>query len=188
MNEDTARSEKGVLQQTRNWLETVIIQHNFCPFAQHEFANDRIHFEVCSTSDMQSCLELVITECVRLDCNRDIATTLIIFTDIVSEFEAFLDLVDMANDLLRLQGYEGIYQLAHFHPDYRFAGAENNDAANYTNRSPWPMLHLLRETDVEQAITYYKDTAKIPERNIDQARQLGRVYFETILENIKAEK
>ena len=79
-------------------------------------------------------------------------------------------------------------QLAHFHPDYMFAGEDSGDAANFTNRSPWPMLHLLREVDIEQAIAHYEDVNRIPARNIERARQLGREYFATILAKIRTEK
>jgi hypothetical protein len=137
---------------------------------------------------MQYCLESVITECKRLDENKNIATTLIIFSKKFADFESFLELVDMANALLRMQDYEGIYQLAHFHPDYMFAGEDSGDAANFTNRSPWPMLHLLREVDIEQAIAHYEDVNRIPARNIERARQLGREYFATILAKIRTEK
>jgi len=75
--------------------------------------------------------------------------------------------------LLKEQGYEGIYQLASFHPEYRFEGVELNDPANYTNRSPYPMIHILREASVEQALEKYPNPEKIPERNIQLIQGLG---------------
>ena len=99
---------------------------------------------------------------IRFRKQPEIETTLLIFTDSFKDFFAYLDFVDLAEQLILVLGYEGIYQLATFHPDYYFADTDPEDATNYTNRSPYPMLHLLREDSFEKAIAAYGDTELIP--------------------------
>ena len=109
--------------------------------------------------------------------------TNIIDTDfyIYSDFDDFLDLVAIADDLLIAQAYEGVYQLASFHPDYCFAEASPDDAANYTNRSPYPILHLIREASIEQVLNHYPEPENIPLRNIALTRELGSNYLQALL-------
>ena len=101
------------------------------------------------------------------------ATTLLVFANALQSFDDYLDLLADAQDLLHESGLEGVIQLASFHPDYRFEGEPVDDAANWTNRSPFPMLHLLREASVELAIAEFGDTDAIPERNTARLRSLG---------------
>ena len=108
-----------------------------------------------------------------LDEHSETATTLLVFPTLFKNFDHYLDFVELAESMLVDQGYEGVYQLATFHPDYCFDGAEPDDAANYTNRSPYAMVHLLREESVEQAIAFYGDTDAIPERNIAKLTAMG---------------
>ena len=90
--------------------------------------------------------------------------------------------MEIANDLMFEQGYEGVYQLASFHPDYCFADSEADDPANYTNRSPYPMLHLIREQSIEKALALYKKPESIPETNVQLARELGLKKMQSLLE------
>ena len=96
-----------------------------------------------------------------------------VFPTLFKSFDHYLDFVELAENILADQGYEGIYQLATFHPDYCFEGAEHDEASNYTNRSPYAMVHLLREASVEKAIEFYGDTAAIPEQNIAKLTAMG---------------
>ena len=111
---------------------------------------------------------------------ENIETTLIIFPNHFADFEDYLDLVDLVEDLSVEQGYEGVYQIASFHPEYCFAGAEEEDPANYTNRSPYPMLHLLREESITRAVEHYKDPEGIPERNMAFAKKKGLQYMQLL--------
>ena len=104
------------------------------------------------------------------------------FPTLFKSFDHYLDYVELAESLLVDLGYEGVYQLATFHPDYCFADAEPEDAANYTNRSPYAMVHLLREASVEKAIAFYGDTEQIPERNIAHLTELGSAAAEELLQ------
>jgi hypothetical protein len=122
---------------------------------------------------MEMCLENLIDECARLDENENIETTLLIYPKAFANFDEYLDFVEIAERLLEVEDYEGIYQLASFHPNYCFEGSNENDAANYTNRSPYPMLHLLREESLEKALETYPNPENIPENNIKLTRELG---------------
>lgn len=176
------------VEASKAWIEQVVIAQNFCPFAKKEYDLGRVHFVLSETSEVEAGLETLIKECERLDENIDIETTLIIYSNLCADFEDFLGFIEMANQLMQMQGYEGVYQLASFHPDYCFEGEEKNDAANYTNRSPWPMLHLIREESLEKVLESYPEPEMIPENNINLARKKGPEYFEKILTQIKEDE
>ncbi|ODN42931.1 DUF1415 domain-containing protein [Piscirickettsia litoralis] len=172
-----------LITATQNWLEQVIIGHNFCPFAVREFKRNSIRYLVNTDKKIAAMLETLVLECKYLDTHPQTETTLVIFSTGVSQFERFLDLLDLANALLIKQGYEGIYQLASFHPDYCFADADLDDPANYTNRSPYPTLHLIREASLERVLEKVAAPAAIPERNISHARELGLNAMQLMLKN-----
>lgn len=165
--------DKAVINQTQKWLSTVVIAHILCPFAKREYDRCSIHYAVIRAADLQTQLEHVIQHCIVLDNDESIETSLLIFPDALHDFEAYLNLLDIATALLNEDGYEGEYQLASFHPEYRFADTPDDDPSHYTNRSPYPMLHILREASVEQAINNHPNPEKIPERNIQVTRDLG---------------
>ena len=170
---------------TRRWVEDIIVAHGFCPFAGREVERGSIRYTVSPESRLAGALEVLIDECLLLDADSTIETTLLIYPVGFEVFEDYLDFAALAEDLLVEQGYEGIYQLATFHPDYRFADSPEDDAANYTNRSPYPMLHLLRETSLERAIAGHPDPEGIPERNISYARQSGLKKMHERLERVR---
>ncbi len=163
-----------IIRQTKKWIEKVVIGHNFCPFAARELARDSIRYVVCEKKSHQvEYLEVLVGEFRELTENQEIETTLIIFEDDLQNFNVFWGFVEMCNQFLIDWGYEGVFQLANFHPEYRFARSAADDPANYTNRSPYPMLHILRETSVEKAVANYPDAENIPQRNITHARKEG---------------
>jgi len=165
--------EASCIYQTRRWVEEVIVAHSFCPFARREVEHQRIRYAVSPTSQVAGALEALIDECILLDRDSNIETTLLIYPQGFEAFEDYLDFTALAEALLVEQGYEGIYQLATFHPAYCFADVPDDDPANYTNRSPCPVLHLLREASLEKAISEHPDPEGIPERNVSYARELG---------------
>jgi len=181
-------SETTCIKETRRWLEHVIIDNNFCPFAKRELNRGSIYFHVDLQSTMEDVLFNLIEECKRLDTTATIETTLLIYPALFRNWDDFLELLDIAQQLLIEQGYEGIYQLASFHPDYCFEGAETDDPANFTNRSPYPTLHLLRESSLEQALEHYSNPELIPEQNIKKARQLGLEKMQLLLRNCYSNK
>lgn len=172
-----------IISTTKNWLASVVIGLNLCPFARREWEENRIRYNVVNQADIADCLENVIEECIQLDMDDGIETTLLIYPQQFQAFEDYLEFLALAQELLELQGYQGTYQLASFHPRYCFNGESPDDAANYTNRSPYPMLHLLREDSIEQATLNHPDPDGIPRRNIELTRKLGRANLETLLAN-----
>jgi hypothetical protein len=163
------------------WLKSVIIQYNICPFAKRELERNSIFFSINHDSQIEQCLLNLMIECDRLDTNPGIETTLLIYADAFTEFDDYLDFIEIAETLLIEQGYEGIYQLASFHPEYCFQDAKLDDAANYTNRSPYPIVHLLRETSLELAIASHPNPENIPQHNIDLTRKLGLTKMQNLL-------
>ena len=164
-------SEK-IIQQTQCWIKTVVIDHNICPFAKREFDSGRIRYRQMP-EELEHSLDDVLQECQYLDNHQNVETTLLIYPTNLEAFDAFWEYVVIAEQVLLNNGYEGIYQLASFHPEYCFEGSDEDDPANYTNRSPYPMLHIIREASLEKALQNYPNPEEIPERNIRYTRDLG---------------
>jgi uncharacterized protein len=183
----TMQKDIQVIEQTKKWINDVVIGCNFCPFAANVVKQQRIFYRVEPSSDVPVGLGVFMEELTQLDEQEDIETSFIIFPEGFAGFQEYLDLVAMAEKLLKKHGYEGIYQVASFHPEYRFADAPEDDAANYTNRSPHPMLHLLREESIDRALEHYKDPDSIPDRNIHFAREKGIVYMKMLRDACMAE-
>ena len=169
-----------IIAQTKKWITDVVVGLNFCPFAAREMKQNTIRYVVENSEEEEDVLALLLQECKNLDEDKSIETTLLIFPQSFADFTAYLDLVSLSEDLIVGEGYEGIYQVASFHPDYCFADSESNDAANYTNRSPYPMLHLLREESIEKALLRYENPEQIPERNVHFAREKGTAYMKML--------
>lgn len=169
-----------IISQTQKWITDVVVGCNFCPFAARELKKNSIHYEVAPAVSLEDCLELLLLECKRLDENETIETSLLILPHSFTDLYDYLDLVDLSGKQLKRKGYEGIYQVASFHPLYLFADASEDDAANYTNRSPYPMLHLLREESIEKALENFPDPDSIPERNIQFAREKGIAWMKLL--------
>ncbi|MRG43497.1 DUF1415 family protein [Chitinophaga sp. SYP-B3965] len=169
-----------IIAQTKNWIREVVVGCNFCPFAAKELKQDTIHYEVVQTTGLNAARLAFLAECVRLDNDESIATTMLIFPDAFPVFLDYLELVDAVEKMLRQKGYRGIYQVASFHPLYQFADTALEDAANYTNRSVYPMLHILREAQIEKALLNFADPQSIPERNINFAREKGAAYMKML--------
>jgi hypothetical protein len=166
-----------IIDQTILWINKIVIGCNFCPFAAKPVKQDTVHYQVEASTDVTECLNALLSETTRLDKDLQIETSFLIFSNGFEYFDDYLDLVASAEDLLDKKGYSGVYQLASFHPQYRFSGSDKNDPANYTNRSIYPMLHLLRESSVEKALAQYENPENIPERNVDFARNKGLSFM-----------
>ena len=177
--------QNQIIEETRCWLKNTIIGLNFCPFAKREDTRNSIRYAVSSATDLESNLHLLAEELQYLDNHASTETSLIIYSDSVSVFDDFLELIDYANQLIDDLGYRAVYQLAHFHPDYCFDGVEPEDASNYTNRSPYPTLHIIRELSMQRAIDSHPDTGQIPDNNIKLARELGVKHLQSLLDSCK---
>ena len=170
-----------VITQTKKWLSSIVIEKGLCPFAKREFDNDRIHYVVIEQADLEGQMAALLAECAALHKDETFETSLLIFPSAFSDFEDYLDMLELATVLLKDRGYEGTYQLASFHPRYHFEGSGLHDPANYTNRAPYPMLHILREASVEQAVKNYPSPEKIPARNIQLTQDLGLQAMKNLL-------
>lgn len=169
-----------IIAQTKQWIIDVVIGCNFCPFAGREIKRGTIHYEVVEASGKQAFLEALAKLFELMKNDPEIETSLLILPSGAASFTVYLQLLDLAEALLEEEGFEGVYQIASFHPAYLFAGASNDDPANYTNRSPYPMFHLLREASVTKAIESYPDVDDIPQRNIDLATKKGLAQMQQL--------
>ena len=173
--------DQPLITATQTWLKTIIIDYSLCPFAKRELDRGSIYFSVNHETDIERCLLDLLSEFERLNTDDGIETSLLIYAEAFKDFDDYLDFLELAEAVLSDQDYKGIYQLASFHPDYRFEGAPKDDPANYTNRSPYPMIHILRETSLEKAIDSYPNPEQIPERNIELMRELGIAKVQSLL-------
>lgn len=158
----------------RRWLEEVVIGLGLCPFAAPPWRRGAVRLMVSDADDALELLADLQSELVRLDATdpRDLETTLVILPRLFAAFEDFNQFLDPVDALLERFDWMGRFQIASFHPDYRFADAADDDAGNLTNRSPYPILHLIREESVSLAIAHFPDTNNIPQRNIARMQAL----------------
>jgi uncharacterized protein len=170
-----------IIQHTKNWIQETVIGCNFCPFASKVFLGTKLKYVVVPDASSKKAMEILLSEFEFLDEHKETETTLIIFPNNFQDFNAYLDVYEQAEDLVEDEDYEGEYQVASFHPQYMFGGVDANDASNYTNRSPYPMLHILREDSVTKVVQAFKETSEIPKRNIAFARTKGADYMKQLL-------
>ncbi|GED21601.1 DUF1415 domain-containing protein [Halomonas halmophila] len=161
------------LQATRAWVESFVVGREVCPFAGREVARDSVRYVNIEAAEPEVALMRLMEECWHLDGHPEDETTLLVLTGCLDDFDDYLDHLALAETLMESQGYEGIYQLASFHPDYQFEGEDADSPRNYTNRAPWPMWHLIREAGLERALAHYPDPENIPERNAASMQALG---------------
>jgi len=168
--------ETQVRAVIQRWLDAVIIGLNVCPFAAPVVQRGALRMAVCEVETPEDALRAASAEAmVLLDASPDdIATTLVIFPHAVDDFETFLDVAATLEDLLAEAGADGVLQVATLHPGYRFDGVPADDLGNWTNRAPFPILHLLREAHVTDAIDQHPDVDGIPAANIARMNSLGR--------------
>jgi len=165
--------KQSAIASVRHWLETFVLGNDLCPFASRKFFSDRVRFSYTDASNELQLLDALADEIKLLQQSLNIETTLLIHPLVLEDFNDYNQFLDQAEQLIEEMGLMGIYQIASFHPNYQFSGSQPADAENYTNRSPYPLLHLLREQSVEQAITNHPDIGAVPANNIALMNQLG---------------
>ncbi|MDM0045400.1 DUF1415 domain-containing protein [Variovorax dokdonensis] len=172
----------AVVSDTVRWLERAVIGLNLCPFAKAVHVRGQIHYAVCMSEDEGDLLALMLDEANALTNlpaqERD--TTLLIAPRMLADFLDFNDFIARAERRLARAGFEGVLQLASFHPRFQFAGCEESDITNATNQAPYPTLHLLREESIDKAVAAFPDAASIYERNIDTLRALGEAGWHAL--------
>ena len=166
--------EEKIVRAVRQWVESVVVDMNLCPFAKRELVQDRVRFAVAEVLSEEQLLSVLQAELELLGADPSIETTLLIHPDVLQDFYDYNQFLGDADRLLVQMQLDGIYQIASFHPDYQFGDTAPDDVENYTNRSPYPMLHLIREESLERAIASYPDVEQIPVR-------IGRAPFDSRL-------
>ena len=177
--------ESHAVLATKQWLQEIVIDLNFCPFAKKEFVNNTICYHETETEQVKAALHELIEQCRYLQAHDELETTLIIYNRGFRSFERYLDLVDYGNELLVDSGFEGIFQLASMHPEYCFADEDYDNASNFTNRSPFPIIHIIREASMAKVLAVYTNPQQIPEHNIELADKKGANFFKQALTRIQ---
>jgi hypothetical protein len=171
--DDDARAQ--ILAETTRWLERAVIGLNLCPFAKSVFVKRQIRFTVTVAETADELLaELEQEFGVLVDAaSSEIDTTLLIHPRVMGDFVDFNFFLAEVDALIRRLGFDGVFQVASLHPQYEFAGSAPDDIANFTNRSPYPTLHLLRESSIDRAVAAFPDAEAIFGRNIETLERLG---------------
>ncbi len=166
---------EAIIAATRKWLERAVIGLNLCPFAKSVHVKGQIRYVVSAAKTDNALLDDLERELKFLidTAPEEVDMTLIMTPDVLTDFADFTDFLDLVEVVLRTHGLVGILQVASFHPDYVFADAEPDDISNYTNRAPYPTLHLIREDSLAKATAAFPDASKIYERNIETLRKMG---------------
>ena len=165
-----------VVEDMRRWLERAVIGLNLCPFAKAVHTKEQIHYAVSAATDTEALRQDLIYELNSLLAQDPSArdTTLLIAPQVLADFLDYNDFLAEAERVLRKMKLDGIVQIASFHPDFQFGGTEADDITNYTNRAPYPCLHLLREASIDRAVAVFPEAETIFERNMQTLQTLGQ--------------
>jgi len=175
----------NAIAATRHWLEQAVIGLNLCPFARAVHVKRQIRWVESAARDEQELREDLVRELQYLAAAdaSTVDTTLLIHPYVLNDFLDYNDFLDVADAAVEALGLTGVLQVASFHPGYRFEGTAPDDVANFSNRSPHPMLHLLREDSISRAVAAFPEAATIYERNVQTLRRLGALGWEQLLSN-----
>lgn len=170
-----------IIDITRKWVETFVVGLNLCPFAKKELVNERVRFVVAEANTEEDLLKALAQELNLLAADDAIETTMLIHPSVLRNFEDYNQFLSLVDALISEMDFEGVFQVASFHPDYQFGGTQPDDAENYTNRSPYPILHILREESLERAIEHHSAIDQIPVRNIALMKEMGSERLKELL-------
>ena len=176
-----------VEQHIRDWLQTFIVELNLCPFARPVVASDGLRIEICESADLDQLHRafLIELDLIQQSSEQEIATTLFVMPNALVDFDEYLMFVDNAEALIEELGLDGTIQLASFHPEYLFDGEAENSASHFSNRSPYPVIHFLREDMLSAALEEFPNPEQIPLRNISTLEKIGRAEIELRWHKIK---
>lgn len=165
-----------------NWVQSVVIGLNLCPFARKPFEAQQVRIVCEQVSEEDAVLEVVLRELLLLEKTpaEEIETTLIALPDAYPSFNDFNSVLFVLNEVLELEGFEGMFQIASFHPHYQFAGTQIDDVENFTNRSPYPIIHIIREESVSKALDIHPDPDAIPDNNIHHLNAMSESEFKSV--------
>ena len=167
--------DEQIIADVEQWLDEVVIGLDLCPFAARPRREKRVRIAVSHATDEEALLNDLQAELERLSDTpvAELETTLLAIPNMLEDFADYNDFLDAVDLWVEQFGWEGDLQVASFHPQYQFADTEADDPGNLTNRSPWPLLHIIREESLEKAVEHYPDVDAIPERNIERMKALG---------------
>tara|TARA_B110001450_G_scaffold211596_1_gene203249 strand:- start:19 stop:645 length:627 start_codon:yes stop_codon:yes gene_type:complete len=176
-----------VEQQVRAWLDDFVVGLNLCPFARPVVASAGMRISICESDQLRPVAESFMAELelIAQSPESDIATSLLVLPNALTDFEEYLSFVENAEDLIEEMDLVGIIQLASFHPDYLFAGEPPESASHFTNRSPYPLIHFLRETMMDRVLENFPNPEAIPQRNIQTLQAIGRSGIEKRWHSLK---
>ncbi|EPX6935033.1 DUF1415 domain-containing protein [Vibrio parahaemolyticus] len=165
----------AITQQVDQWLNDVVIGLNLCPFAAKPQRNKQIKIFVSEATQEEALLEDILLQLIELSTTEPekLETTLVVVPNMLQDFWDYNFCIDWVEGLFKQQDWEGIFQVATFHPDYCFGGAAPEDDENLTNRSPYPIFHLIREESMEKVLKHYPDPESIPDTNIARVSALS---------------
>ena len=163
------------IHRTAEWVRNFVVELNICPFAGGVVEKDQVRYHLSAAENIDILYQDFLQELLYLHESdpQKVETSILVHPHVLSDFYQYLDFLDLANEAIREAGLEGVIQVASFHPDYTFEGEDQESVTNYTNRSPFPMLHLLRESSVSKAVDGHPDIEGIPARNMELLEKLG---------------
>ena len=179
-------NEELWLQRVQRWLEVMVVGENLCPFAEKPLNAGKVRIAVCLEDDPEAVYRAFLLELERLlNLGEDaLETTLLACPNALGDFYDYLDLLALLEGAISELELDGVLQIASFHPEYEFEGAGKDDPANYTNRSPCPLFHLLRESSISEAVSQLAQPERIPQRNAQHMRALGVEKIHRLLDEI----
>ena len=178
----TPSQERTAFEDTQKWLLQAVVGLNLCPFAKAVVVKDMVRYRVCASAEPADLLAMLRQELQHLaeaDPEK-LDTTLLIAPNVLPDFLDFNDFLADCDEVLTDLELDGVLQVADFHPRYQFGGTQVDDIENFTNRTPYPTLHLLREASIDKAVQAYPDASLIFERNIEVLNKLGLAGWEAL--------
>lgn len=171
-----------IIAATENWLEKAVIGLNLCPFAKAVHVKQQVRYVVSSATTPEALLEQLMEELQRLSDTdpEEVDTTLLIHPFVLTDFLDYNEFLDVADAAVEDMQLDGEIQVASFHPQYQFADTDINDIANYTNRAPYPILHLLREESIDRAVEAFPEAEQIFEKNMETMEKLGHEGWDAL--------
>jgi hypothetical protein len=168
-------SDEEIIAATRNWLEKAVIGLNLCPFAKSVYVKEQVRYVVSGAATPEALLEQLMDELQFISdaSPEEVDTTLLIHPFVLQDFQDYNEFLDVCDAAVEDMQLDGEIQVASFHPDYQFADTDPNDISNYTNRAPYPILHLLREDSIDRAVEAFPEAEAIFEKNIETMEKLG---------------
>jgi uncharacterized protein len=179
-------SEIEITNIVEQWLNDVVIGLNLCPFAAKPQRNKQIKIAVSHAMTEEELLQDIYSHLLELDkCEpEELETTLVVVPNMLTDFDLYNFFIDWIEALIKQEEWEGVFQLATFHPDYCFSGTDPQDTENLTNRSPFPIFHLIREESMEKVLKHYPNPELIPEKNIQKVSQLTQAELSRLFPHI----